>query len=164
MIGPVEVLQLMADHKPLPQESCRNVSEGEIGQLQEESKRILDSLFLALTSGLLDDDEQDDIHGNLLALLDKHGWYEAASILALHWAYLAIGFDLDILPAADDKDAETLVKAFVLAAKHSENEEGAWTIPLAMFASTNRQTANEFVVRMLYTAATATVTRAGEGT
>lgn len=159
MLDVLGVMALLAKGEKIPQQSLRSIPDDEIVQLQQEAGRLLNGMLLALPCGLLEE-EDAAVSRRVSELMDVHGWFETAMLFGLPLAGRCGSFDLSVLPPADNQDAGILALAFSEAARQDQEQEGIWTIPLAMLGSSDRETAQEFTQRMLYAAAASVLSRA----
>jgi hypothetical protein len=131
MLSLVNVLQLLAEGKTLPQELLPVPSDEAIIALQDAEPELLNRLFEAMSKG---DDPVNVLMADLKELAGKHGWFAAAGILCMSFARR---YRPDQIPSTIGvgQDTVNLLRMIPLAADHESHDEGAWTIPMAMLAS-----------------------------
>jgi hypothetical protein len=140
MLDPMDVLKMMADGKPLPQEKLPKPSNRTIDALQVAEPEILNDMFAAMNR---EEDPVDLMMGRLRELSGKHGWFATAGILCMSFA---TRYQPDQIPQMNGVTPETmsLLKMLPIAAKHSADDEGAWTIPMAILADLGEEEALGF--------------------
>lgn len=139
MLDIMEILQLLADGKDLPQQEFQEIPLDTISKLQDAEAKIIAAMFEELDS---DDGNPDQaISVEIDRLISEYGWWNACSVLGMHFG---IRYTMEQIPPIDvSEETSTLLKGFAIAGQNPE-EEGIWTIPLAMLASAGESKATEF--------------------
>lgn len=137
MLTVTDVLTLLAEGRPLPQQELPVVTDQQIGVLQDAEPRVLN---LALSDV---DDPTDPILSALRELAAENGWYATCSMLCLLFGHR---YNENSVPALETVSDETmgLLKMLPIAARAMNGDERAWTIPFAMLASLGEEGALEF--------------------
>jgi hypothetical protein len=140
MLDVTDVLTLMAEGKPLPQERFDIVPDHVTDMILETEADILNSVLRALAEG---SDPVARATSHVEALSEQYGWYPACGTLAYAMAH-RFGVDDMPDPSLLPDDAGVLLKGFALAVSFEGQDEGVWTIPFAMFASLEEEDARTF--------------------
>jgi hypothetical protein len=124
-----DVLKIMVRGEKLPQQKLQPPTDDQIERLQRAEPEILNEILDA-------PDEVDPaslLTKRISDLVAEFGWYQATSILCMTFAHR---YAPDIVPPLTEAPDGTvnLLRMFAMAAGAMAEEEGAWTIPLAMLA------------------------------
>lgn len=157
MLSVTDVLGIMANGRDLPQQAFPAPTDAQIEKMQELEPELLHKIIWAA-------DNQDPakiLTDRLGALAEEFGWYPAVSIMCMLFAHR---YKPDDVPDGEadleeyPEGAQSLVRIFSIAASRMGDDEGAWTIPLAMLADLGREQALRIAVCTGFCAAIGEIT------
>ncbi|WGV35937.1 hypothetical protein SEA_FRANKENWEENIE_264 [Streptomyces phage Frankenweenie] len=142
MLSVTDVLTLMAEGKPLPQQEFPDITQEQINDLQEFEPALLNRLIESEQGG---EESVDTVLAELQQKVDRHGWYPVVATLCWQFAHR---YHEDMVPVNLQLSDGTvgLLKMLPIASRAEEKDEGAWTIPFAMLASLGEEKALAFTV------------------
>lgn len=136
MLSITDVLKMLARGEKLPQQKLTGPTEDQIDKLQNLEPEILNDILSAADGG----DPGKILLTRINGLADEFGWYQTTSILCMLFAHR---YEPGSVPALKGFTVEVvgLLRMFATAAGAMGQEEGAWTIPLAILADLGREEA-----------------------
>ncbi|AYD81400.1 hypothetical protein SEA_JUSTBECAUSE_245 [Streptomyces phage JustBecause] len=140
MLSVIDVLELLAEGKKLPQEELPAINDQQIHAIQEAEPALLNRLIEAEGNG---EDPVDAVMSELRRMAGEHGWYATTGTLCMLFSQR---YSEDIVPHLSSVSVDTmsLLKVLPAAGRAMKEDEGAWTIPLAMLTSLGEEGALEF--------------------
>lgn len=148
MLSFMEVLELMAAGESLPHERFGETPKAVTDTIRDAEPEVLNSFFRALEEGK---DPMDAVRLRVDLLSDRHGWYPTCGTIAFAMAHRFGSDDVPDLPALKG-DIGGLLRAFSFAATVEGEDDGAWTIPMAMLASLGQDEARNFAACSVFCA------------
>lgn len=138
MLSVTDVLTLMAEGKQLPQEQFPPLTDHQIADVQNFEPGLVNQVL-----GAGEEDPVDIIMADVRKKAQEHGWYPVAGLLCMLFSQR---YHEDSVPELPTVSPETmgLLKMLPIAGRAMDEDEGAWTIPLAMLASLGEEEALEF--------------------
>lgn len=140
MLDIVDVLKMLAEGRPLPQEQFDATPDHVTDAILESEADILNAVLRSLTEG---SDPVAEALSHVRELSERYGWYPACGTLAYAMSH-RFGVDEMPDPSLLPDDVGTLLKGFAITVSLEERDEDAWTIPFAMFASLGEADAQMF--------------------
>jgi hypothetical protein len=158
MLSITDVLEVMARGEKLPQQKLPAPTDDQIERLQQVEPEILNEILTA-------PDEVDPavlLTRRISDLVAEFGWYQVASILCMTFAHRYTPGVVPPLAEAPDGTVN-LLRMFAMAAGAMADEEGVWTIPLAMLADLGEEKAQLVTVCAGFCAAVGHISPAPAG-
>lgn len=142
MLSITDVLTLMAEGEPLPQQQFPEITQEQIDDLQEFEPALLNRLIDSEQGG---EDSADAVLAELQEKAEQHGWYPVVAVLCVAFSHR---YREDMVPMDLQLSSDTvgLLKMLPIAGRAMGHDEGAWTIPLAMLAGLGEEEALTFTV------------------
>jgi hypothetical protein len=142
MLSINDVLTLMAEGKPLPQQQFPEITQKQIDDLQEFEPVLLNRLIESEEGG---EESVDTVLAELQEKVGQHGWYPVVAVLCVAFSRR---YHEDMVPVNLQLSDDTvgLLKMLPIASRAEGHDEGAWTIPFAMLVSLGEEDALAFTV------------------
>jgi len=140
MLSITDVLTLMAEGETLPQEKFPPLTDEQIEDVQNFEPVLLNRLLDAEGASK---DPVDTVMDGLREKTAQHGWYPVVAVLCVTFSHR---YREDMVPANLQLSDDTmgLLGMLPIAGRSMKEDEGAWTIPLAMLAGLGEEGAMEF--------------------
>ncbi len=137
MLSINDVLEIMANGGELPQQKLTAPTDAQIGRLQELEPDLVNEIVAAPE----DADPAVTLMLRIDTLSDELGWYPVVSVLCMTFAHR---YTPDTVPTLNLEGTPAgtvgLLRVLALSARETQ-DEGAWTVPLAMLAGLGRKEA-----------------------
>lgn len=158
MLTVEEILHMMGEGIPLPQEKQRMATFGEQIVIQTAEQGILQGL---LEVAAADGDVLKAVVDPLLELSGQYGWYATTSCLSAAFAARFAPADIPHHLPDVSQQTKVMLTCLSLAAQAQDTDQGAWTIPMAMLADLGEEEAVGITACAAFCAARAEVARLG---
>jgi len=151
MLDVVDILKLLVNGEPLPQQQFDPIPDEVVDRLTDAEANIVNTVIRAMLEGR---DKIAVVKREIGWQVGMHGWFPACAVISRAAAHRLTPDDIADLSSPE---VQTLVKAFILAASQEDQDDGAWTIPLAMFASLGERSAQAFTAVIVLCATLAAI-------